>query len=227
MRTLTFHNFRILRPGYAHRPGRRLLPLQSDLVRAGPASTILPPSSPTCYSSPILPKRPRATHPMQQELKNVRWNHEELIDHMLANPGQHQREIAKVFDRTETWISIIVNSDAFKARLAERKEELVDPILKATLNDRICAAANKSMELVLEKLNSPLPPKDDFIMEAAKLSLGALGYGARGAGQSNDGAPSVQVIVNVPGKAESREEWSARWGRGPTPPSDLPFVEKA
>lgn len=146
-------------------------------------------------------------------LKRVRWNHAEIIDFMIANPQARQREIAAEFGLSESWLSICINSDSFKAALQERRAEIVDPRLTATIDDRLSAVAAVSMEMVLERLQAPLAPSDTFLTNVAKMSLEAMGFGSKG-GQAAQGG-GVQVIVNVPGKAASTGDWSERWSRPP------------
>ena len=54
--------------------------------------------------------------------------------------------MAKAFGFTPAWVSIVVNSDAFQTRLAARKDELVDPTLRLTLNERFNALVVRSLD---------------------------------------------------------------------------------
>lgn len=153
--------------------------------------------------------------PLTGEQKNgiatVRWHHDHVIDFMIANPTVSQAQIAKEFGFREHWVSLMVNSDAFKARLAERKAELVDPIIVRTVEERLHAVAAASLDRVLEKLVGPLPPDDKFVLESAKLATAALGYGARPAGGKTD--VNIGVVVQVPGKL-SEGDWRAKYSPG-------------
>lgn len=142
----------------------------------------------------------------KEGILRVRYSHDAMIDLIIATPGITQREIARIFDHTEPWISNIVNSDAFKARLAERKGELIDPSLVASIDERLRAVADKSLSLLVEKLNAPIQPSDDFVLKSAELASKALGYGARQAG--GGGGVNVAVVVQVPPKIASSDEWS-------------------
>jgi hypothetical protein len=138
----------------------------------------------------------------------VRWHHEAVIDFMIARPECTQGQIAKQFGFSETWVSLMVNSDAFKARYAERKSELVDPMLIESLETRFKAVAQVSLDKMLEKLTGPLGVSDDFLLKSAALAKDALGYGARAI--PGQGGPQVAVVINVPAKV-SQDEWAARY----------------
>lgn len=137
-------------------------------------------------------------------IKKVRYNHDAMIDLIVAEPTISQNELASIFERTPAWISTIINSDTFQARLEERKAALVDPVIQLTIKDRLSAVAARSLERILDKLESPLPKTDDFLIKSAQLASQALGYGAR---TPSDGGTNIAVIVQVPGKAPSSTEW--------------------
>jgi len=149
--------------------------------------------------------------PMRSALANVRWNHEQVIDMMVAEPKLDQNTIARHFGYSAAWVSTMINSDAFQAALACRKEEIVNPALRATVEARFKAIAQLSLDRMIEKLSGPIAPTDAFILKSAELAKDALGYGARNV--QGNGGPQVAVIVNVPAKA-TQDEWVARYTRG-------------
>ena len=59
-------------------------------------------------------------------IARVKYTHDAMIDLIVAQPGVKQGEIAKYFGYTQAWVSRIMNSDAFLARLAQRKADLVE-----------------------------------------------------------------------------------------------------
>lgn len=151
---------------------------------------------------------------VQNGIRKVRYSHDAMIDLLIAEPTVQQNTLAQIFERTPGWISQVINSDAFQARLAERKEELIDPIIRATINDRLKAVAAKSLEHLVDRLNAPgagLTLKDDFLFKAAELSTKALGYGARPEGGGSNKV-QVAVVVQVPPKLPSAAEWAGRYG---------------
>lgn len=138
-------------------------------------------------------------------VKKTGWRHDALIDIMIAEPQLQQRELAKIFDRTEAWISTLINSDAFQARLAERREEVVNPDIAASVEERLRALADISLQRLIEKIATPVQVvSDQFLLDTAKMSTASLGYGARAPAGGNI---NVGVVVQVPQKATSAAEW--------------------
>lgn len=135
-------------------------------------------------------------------IAKVGYSHDAMIDVMIAQPHLTQGQLASMFGYSQGWVSQIINSDAFRARLAERKEILVDPLILQSLDERLRGVAQRSLDRVLEALDTAKP---EFALRAAQFSTEALGYGARP--KAGEGGPQVAVVVNVPGQAVSAEAW--------------------
>jgi hypothetical protein len=124
-----------------------------------------------------------------------------MIDCILANPAVSQNEVAKMFGRTPAWISRVFCSDAFQARLAERKGDLVDPTLLASIEERLKGMVMQATDVIADKLDASRSP--DLAVKALEIGGRLLGYGAR--------KENVQLQQNfiavVPSKAGSSAEW--------------------
>jgi len=108
----------------------------------------------------------------------LRYTHEDCVDFIIANPGVSQGELAIRYGYSQSWMSLVVNSDAFKARLAARRRELVDPTLEITLNERFVALTTRSLEVLQEKLSrDPSSVPDQLALQAAALGARSLGLG--------------------------------------------------
>ena len=79
----------------------------------------------------------------------VNYSHDAMIDLIIANPAISQNELAKHFGYSAAWVSRVRNSDAFLARLAERKGDIVDPSIIATVEEKIRAVADRAWDTVL------------------------------------------------------------------------------
>lgn len=136
-------------------------------------------------------------------INETRYTHEAMIDVIIAQPGIKQNELAKMFDRSVPWISRIIGSDAFQAALAKRREDITDPFLVATVEERMKGLALQSLDIIAEKLD--LTKNSDLALKALDISAKSLGFGARasGPGQHN------QFIIQLPPKAANAEEWAA------------------
>lgn len=115
----------------------------------------------------------------------LRYSHEDCIDFLIANPAATRREIAERYGKTETWVTLVTNSDLFRARHAARRADLIDPELAATIRDRFAAVAARGAEVLLDKLSKPADEVSD------QLALGAAGLGAKAMGLGQPAAPAV------------------------------------
>lgn len=136
-------------------------------------------------------------------IDRVKYSHDAMIDLMIAQPSVSQGELAQHFGYTQAWVSRVINSDAFQARLALRKEDLVDPTIVASIDEKMRAVAAKSLDVVLEKLATV--QNFDHALKAFEATTKAMGYGARQAPQNVQN----NFVVALPTKAASAEDWMA------------------
>ena len=124
-------------------------------------------------------------------IQKVHFQHEMLIDRIIAAEGNiTQRELSELSGFSETWISQIFNSDAFQRRLAQRREELMDPIIRAHIKEQFEWLVQRSTTILRKKLARPsrkVPA--NLALRAFELSTRAAGYGAR--------VEPTQINVNV------------------------------
>lgn len=121
---------------------------------------------------------PRSVAQSRAQIAKVRYTHEDCIDRILANPGISQNDLAAMYGYSASWICVVVNSDVFQARLAMRRDELVDPVLKASITERFKALTVRSLEVLQHKLSAhPDSVDSDLALEAAKLGAKSLGLG--------------------------------------------------
>jgi hypothetical protein len=128
--------------------------------------------------------------PTVPRIDRVSYTHDAMIDLVLENPMISQNEIAQFFGYTPSWVSIVFNSDAFQARLAARKEEIIDPLVRAKVDEAIKGLVSRSIEILREKLDNP-NVSTELALEVFKSSTKAAGYGARN--------PSTTVNINGQG----------------------------
>ena len=146
---------------------------------------------------------------MAHEVTRLRYTHEALADMLLTCPDMTQKELAVMFDRSPVWVGYTIASDAFQFYLAKRREELVDPGLMLTIDDRLKGLVTKSVDVLMEKLEEN--PTADLAVKALDLGAKALGYGARAQGQA---VINNNFVVAMPGKAASVGEWVADYKGG-------------
>lgn len=156
------------------------------------------------HSAPL-----QGTVSAQNAIARVKYSHDAMIDLIIANPSISQNAIAKHFGYTASWVSRVFNSDAFQARLAARKADLVDPTLVLSIEENLRAIANRSSVILLEKLETT--QNAEMAMKALDLTTRALGFGAR---QANV-AVQQNFVVALPAKATSAQAWADKHSAPP------------
>lgn len=104
--------------------------------------------------------------------------HVQIMDWILANPHRSLGECAVTFGYSQAWLSQIIHSDCFQAMLAEKQVELFGEV-RLTVKDRIIGLAHESLRRLTEKV--AVESDTDKVINAADLSLRALGFGAKAA----------------------------------------------
>lgn len=139
------------------------------------------------------------------QLSKIRHWHEQIVDLMLARPEWTQGQIASYFDKTEAWLSQVINSDLFQAyyhgRMKEHQERVSEGII-----DKVEGLAAVSLDKLHNRVASL---EDDFnigpVRETCEMALKSLGYGGR---QGGNGSP-VQVNIGIASRSlleEARQE---------------------
>lgn len=125
-------------------------------------------------------KREASSAPTMGRLQKTSYTHEAMIELIIQQPTMSQDALAAHFGYTPGWISNVLASDAFQERLAKRKEEVVDPVLKASIEERFKALVHQSLTVLMEKLSKPTV-SDNVAIRAAELGAKALGVGGHAA----------------------------------------------
>jgi hypothetical protein len=143
------------------------------------------------------------------EITKIRYTHDAIIDMIIANPAVSQGDLAREFGFTESWMSIIINSDSFQERLANRKGELVDPKIKASIEARLDAIARRALDRLLDKIDNNHPVSNSDLIRMA-----ALGVGDRN--KRPETAPVQQnlYVVNLPPPERDAKTWLRTSSRG-------------
>ena len=156
---------------------------------------------------------------LPQTLGRVRYSHEAMAEMLIADPTISQNSIAAYFGRTPTWISIVINSDAFQSYYAARKAEVVDPELVASIRERFQALTVRSLQVLQEKLTRPADQiPDNLVLKAVELGAKGLGVGG------NDAPPPPPNPAEyLPAIAERLMRLQNRTAQ---PVSDVHFIEQ-
>lgn len=107
-----------------------------------------------------------------QAIKSTNFSHEAIIDVMIQRPRIQQKELAAMFNYSEGWMCRLINSDAFQARIAQRRSELVDPGLARRLNARLEGLTMQAVDTLSRKLDAS--DSADLALESLGLAVGGL-----------------------------------------------------
>lgn len=121
--------------------------------------------APKPSSKPPIHPDSRATG--NQTIYKVSHIHECIINEMIADPTKSIAELAEIFGYSKSWMSRLTNSDSFQARLAERRQEVMDPSIRARLKDKLETVTMVALDSIQRKLESP--------EASADLALSSLG----------------------------------------------------
>lgn len=138
-------------------------------------------------------------------ITKVSYTHDAMIDQILLNPGIKQGELALYFGYSEGWVSRVMGSDAFQARLAQRKEEAITPQIRANLEERLAVLADQSLTVLQTKLKAT--SSAEIAVKTLELSTKALGLGARPEKQIQT---TNNYVVALPPKAQDETSWAAQ-----------------
>lgn len=144
---------------------------------------------------------------MNQQLPPVirkPW-HEAVIDMMIADPTLTQKDIAARLNKTEGWLSIVRNSDGFKKLYAERKAEIVDPLLIASTEDRLTAVVDRASEEFLRRVDLGQVANKDLVA-AMRAGTAALGMG----GSSSPTMQQNLYVIPAPSHPHTIDAWKAK-----------------
>lgn len=143
------------------------------------------------------------------QLKNLKEKHHKIIDYLLTYPEMRTLQpLAEHMNVTRGWLSIIMNSDAFKAELTRRRN-IHHETLNAGLSGKILEASGLALDRVTEALKpqdglTPVDPK--FALEAADKLLKKTEFGPTPGSGVN---VKIAIQNNLVGKdvlAEAREK---------------------
>lgn len=128
------------------------------------------------------------------QIKKVNWWHKSIFDWEIANPSLKMKDCAVAFGVSETWLSIIRNSDIYMEYAALRREEHNDNVSK-TVIERVEDVADVSLEVLEERIRAERKTLGlGIVNNAAEMALKALGFGQK---SSSRGDTQINVILGA------------------------------
>lgn len=153
---------------------------------------------------------------MGQAIAKLNYSHEAMIDLIVANPQISQGMLAQYFGYSQSWVSQVMSSDAFKQALKARQKEIINPALTLTVEERFESATKMALDIAHEQL----------ALRDKRFALKLLEVGGRIVGTKMTPQTAVQnnFVVQLPAKAASVAEWASSHDPAPSalPPPDKP-----
>lgn len=116
----------------------------------------------------------------ERPIQRMRPSHKELIDLIIAHPFCDGLWLSAHTGYTRSWLSTLMASDLFQAELAARREQIIDPMMKATLEEQARGLFARSIEVLREKFDQPARLiSDQLALQGFSATARALGYGNR------------------------------------------------
>ena len=131
--------------------------------------------------------------PPPRGLGKLSYSHDALINWLLVNPDRPLRDAAAYFGYTQAWISTIIHSDVFQAKLLTRQNAVFVQVSQS-IPAKLGAAVNIALERMTEKLELCDDPK--YLLDATDKLLHRMGY-APAAARTPVGAPVIQTNTQI------------------------------
>lgn len=142
----------------------------------------------------------------RRQMPKMLWYYSRIIDWMIANPGHPLKECAEMIGRTPTTLSMIINSDMFKAALAERKAEFQMShdmgIIERTT--KIATASLDAILTTIEKKRDAIPL--ETLSAVSNTALERLGYGIKSAPPAGTTINAQNATVFLPASPQDLQE---------------------
>lgn len=153
----------------------------SDLLHVASGAVISPPPAP------------------KPTIKRLNFSHEAIARWLLENPDASLGKCAEEFGYTQGWLSIIIHSDAFRAKYESMQTE-ADRLVLNDIPAKMRGAASLALEGLADQVEKAVADGSvahrGFLLDTSEKLLAKLGYGNKGGVTIN--APNAQnVQANV------------------------------
>ncbi len=99
--------------------------------------------------------------------------HEAILNYLVANPNTPMSAVAREFGVSQPWLSTIIHSDAFQARLRERQEAMFSHHV-LPLGEKLLGLAHIAVERIGQQLDTCIDP--EHTLEVTKTLLDRVGF---------------------------------------------------
>lgn len=149
------------------------------------------------------------------QILKVGVKHEAILNFLVVNPSVPMHVVAREFGVTQPWLSTIIHSDAFQARLKERQGQVFHHTV-LPLADKLLGLAHRAVERVADQLETSIDP--EYTLAVATRVLDRIGYSPKSVAQPASVQNNVQnnfYTVDKDTLAEARNAIGRRLGAAP------------
>ena len=141
------------------------------------------------------------------QIQKVSIKHDAILDYLLVNPAEKLGDVAKHFDVSQAWLSVIIHSDAFQAKLTEKNSESFNTIV-LPLREQMLGIGHAVVAKLGEVVENSSPTSDkQFIVDTADMVFKNLGYSPKGGGAAPGGSTTNNIfVVDKTALAAAREK---------------------
>ena len=128
------------------------------------------------------------------QIAKVSIKHDAILDYLLVHPAEKLGDVAVYFGMSQAWLSVIIHSDAFQAKLAEKSDECFHSSI-LPLREQLMGVAQVGVEKLGQVMENASPVTDkQFIVDTTDSILKNLGYSPKSA---NPQPPSGNTTNNI------------------------------
>ena len=111
------------------------------------------------------------------DLTKLNHRHEQIVNWLIMNPDKSQGECARAFGYTEPWLSRLISSDLFQAKLRARQGQLGDACVHL-MENKLRHLANLSLDQSIRLVESG-KCSERFLGETRDSVLARIGFGTQ------------------------------------------------
>lgn len=143
------------------------------------------------------------------QIQKVSIKHDAILDYLLIHPEQKLGDVAVVFGVSQAWLSVIIHSDAFQAKLGEKSGECFGATV-LPLREQLMGVAQVGVEKLGECMENASTTSDkQFIADTTDSILKNLGYSPKSAAPAQTGNSTTNnniFVVDKTALASAREK---------------------
>ena len=110
------------------------------------------------------------------QIAKVSIKHDAILDYLLVHPAEKLGDVAAHFHVSQAWLSVIIHSDAFQAKLATKSDECFSSTV-VPLREQLMGVAQVGVSKLGEVLENASTITDkQFIVDTTDSILKNLGY---------------------------------------------------